>query len=579
MMKILQMNISASIIILLVLIIRRVGKGRFKPSVILVLWSIVLLRLLIPFSVPVSLVPPYEPIAYLNGTHLMQSSAVTASGNQAAENAIGATASLVAAMANTESGASKPLAVNVHPLAYAWVVGAMICVAYIVIVHMRKRHSYQMAIPIKNPFIEEWMASNPLRRRYTIKGSDRILSPLTAGVLKPAILLPKHVDFDNNQTLGYILTHEYTHIRQYHVVWKAIVLAACCIHWFNPLVWVMLNMLNRDLENICDEAVVHQHGASCRRSYALLLLQMQTGGRNLFSVTLPFDKTAIEERIGMIMRKQRKNLTLLTLMVISLCAATAFATSPVSTESPDPDAPVLYAVEGTSMTKVTAKERPELLAQYLGLIGLEYDQDTDMLFFNGNPVRSLEDIYPSQDDTLTGWVQYDPRGTVDIEILRDFDAAEYGDMRYTSYDGKLVGVVQVSKPAVFYANNTPEIDDTAIVGSASDTIADTFAEYAPYGLTYDIETESLYYDGKLVRAFVDLMEMPAHFNDEGVPMGPYRMHTTSGGEVDVCTLRDFTEGNKLLELIVSPAEDGQMVDISTLLKMAAVQAGYVDLPR
>lgn len=74
------------------------------------------------------------------------------------------------------------------------------------------------------------------------------------------ILLPKKIAQDSSDDLKYVLSHEYIHIRRFDLVFKLVLTAALCVHWFDPLVWVMYVIANRDIEISCDEAVVRMFG-------------------------------------------------------------------------------------------------------------------------------------------------------------------------------------------------------------------------------------------------------------------------------------------------------------------------------
>ena len=92
--------------------------------------------------------------------------------------------------------------------------------------------------------------------------------------------------------LRYVLEHEFVHIRRFDALWKLLLLAAACAHWFNPLVWVMYVLANRDLELSCDETVVRRFGGA-RASYARVLIGMEaekSGFAPLFLYTQFFSK-------------------------------------------------------------------------------------------------------------------------------------------------------------------------------------------------------------------------------------------------------------------------------------------------
>jgi beta-lactamase regulating signal transducer with metallopeptidase domain len=104
---------------------------------------------------------------------------------------------------------------------------------------------------------------------------DTIAVPLTYGIWRPVILLPKIISSKDEWRLKYILAHELVHIKRFDTLRKWLLAAALCIHWFNPLVWAMYVLANRDIELACDEAVVRAFGQTSRSQYALALIGME----------------------------------------------------------------------------------------------------------------------------------------------------------------------------------------------------------------------------------------------------------------------------------------------------------------
>ena len=105
--------------------------------------------------------------------------------------------------------------------------------------------------------------------------AGRISSPLTFGVLRPVILVPKKTDWTDETALRYVLEHEFVHIQRFDVLSKLLLIAAVCVHRFNPLVLVMYVLANRDLELSCDETVLRRFGGDVRAAYARVLIRME----------------------------------------------------------------------------------------------------------------------------------------------------------------------------------------------------------------------------------------------------------------------------------------------------------------
>ena len=115
------------------------------------------------------------------------------------------------------------------------------------------------------------------------------------------------MDWKNEKQLQYVLSHEYVHIYRYDTVTKLIATLALCIHWFNPFVWVMYILFNRDIELACDESVIRQFGEKSKSAYSLMLINMEATKSGLLPFCNSFSKNAIEERITAIIIQFLKN--------------------------------------------------------------------------------------------------------------------------------------------------------------------------------------------------------------------------------------------------------------------------------
>lgn len=185
--------------------------------------------------------------------------------------------------------------------------------------HLKWRQIYKTALPAHSAVIEKWKSSHRLRRKVQIKTLDRISIPLTYGVVRPVIVLPTMICDCKKEELEYVLTHEYMHIRKNHVLVKLVLLISLCIHWFNPFVWIMYIVVNRDIEIWCDEHVLKESGTTKKSDYASSLIGMQEMTGKISPLCNGFNKNAIEERIHIIMKSKKATSTGLFLsMFLSL---------------------------------------------------------------------------------------------------------------------------------------------------------------------------------------------------------------------------------------------------------------------
>lgn len=179
-----------------------------------------------------------------------------------------------AAAAAAQQTASAPAA-QAPVWAIVWAVGAAVCAVVFAAAYGRCCREFRASFPVENDVIRRWLQSHPLRRTIAIRQSGRISSPLTFGVLRPVILMPKKTDWTDETALRYVLEHEFVHIQRFDVLSKLLLIAAVCVHWFNPLVWVMYVLANRDLELSCDETVLRRFGGDVRAAYARVLIRME----------------------------------------------------------------------------------------------------------------------------------------------------------------------------------------------------------------------------------------------------------------------------------------------------------------
>ena len=291
-MNLLQMSFSGAAFITAVVLIRAVAINKLPKKTFLVLWELVILRLLIPFSIP-SMFSIYTLV-----THSISSAALPEVGTDY-------NIPTMQGLFVTTQGAVQPPADISSPVSMwfiVWCAGIILIALFFVISYLRCLIEFRTALPVHNHYIEKWLAERPLKRPILVRQSDRISAPLTYGIFRPVILMPKKIDWKNEKQLQYVLSHEYVHIYRYDTVTKLIATLALCIHWFNPFVWVMYILFNRDIELACDESVIRQFGEKSKSAYSLMLINMEATKSGLLPFCNNFSKNAIEERITAVMK-------------------------------------------------------------------------------------------------------------------------------------------------------------------------------------------------------------------------------------------------------------------------------------
>lgn len=334
-MSLLQMSIRGGVLILLILIVRALALHHLPKTTFALLWKVAALRLLVPFSVHLPFWPPAF-VGYLTASQKYLTAvrdnpaAASIPGNPAAAGA----AAVIPGAVGSAGAANSPSPATHTVLQLIWLAGFVLTAAYFLICYAQAMRRFQTSCPDTTPAVQSWLLGQKLRRPLQVRQSDQIFSPLTYGILRPVILLPKEMERSKETALTYILTHEFVHIRRFDAVTKLIFAAALCVHWFNPLVWVMFVLANRDLELSCDECVMRVLGSGQKAPYALTLIAMAETQSRQLSVCNHFGKLAIEERIEAIMKyKKTSALAAGLAVVLVLGATTAFAAS-VPAEDP-----------------------------------------------------------------------------------------------------------------------------------------------------------------------------------------------------------------------------------------------------
>ena len=316
-MSLFQMSVAGGVLILLIVVIRALAIHRMPKTTFLVLWMIATLRLLLPLSIPLPFNIHIGLDVFSDVVQELPSGniASTLPGDSPPSYDIG-------------TAVPSPATEHISTFEILWLVGVLLLAIYFSISYFRSMRKFRMSIPDNTPYIQNWLTAHQISRPLAVRSSDLISSPLTYGILHPVILLPKKLDRNDQVALKYVLTHEYVHIRRFDAITKILFAAVLCIHWFNPFVWVMYVLANRDMELSCDAWVIRMMGAKNRSSYALMLIKMEERRNGMSALCSHFGKNAISERIEAIMKfKKTSILACAFALVLVVGATTAFATS------------------------------------------------------------------------------------------------------------------------------------------------------------------------------------------------------------------------------------------------------------
>jgi len=336
-MNLLQMSFSAGIMIVFIVLIRTLFLNKLPKTTFLTLWATALIRLLLPLSFSVNfsfnewLLQPFDnqTTAYRIGENDWTISsdfsfAPIENIDHETEAFPSTNNTSLAGIITTNN--HNPTTIN--GLLIIWLTGIGITTTFFIFNYWKSHQKVRCAFPLEdNLFINEWKLAHQIDRSISMLISDQITTPLTTGFFKPKIVLPAETDFSNEANLQYILAHEFFHIKRWDSLWKILAIGALCLHWFNPLVWVMCILANRDLEISCDAWVVKQFGKATKKSYAYALIEMAEQKNGFMPFYSSFAKHATEERIGSIMKSKKTTImsVVVAMIVIGLLTLNAFS--------------------------------------------------------------------------------------------------------------------------------------------------------------------------------------------------------------------------------------------------------------
>ncbi|BDF35212.1 hypothetical protein CE91St62_32740 [Lachnospiraceae bacterium] len=307
-MTVFSIQLRATLLILLIVVLRSLFLYKLPKKVFLGLWALALLRLFIPYTGNLSLgfsIPSIEQIwlALFPITNRTPGAQTIETKN-------------VSAVFTTYSVPTF--------LIWIWFAGCLALAVWFIISHLRGKRIFRFAYPAESETVTRWMNANRIRRKVRVLVCPELSSALTYGVFRPVILLPTTMDWNDTDNLSYVLSHELEHIRHFDVLWKWISAIALSLSWYNPMVWAMHILLGRDLELHCDECVLKKQGITkkSKTEYALALLSLAEEKGTTFSMLSHFGKSATEERILSIMHSRYAPAMLIGLALLGIALLT-----------------------------------------------------------------------------------------------------------------------------------------------------------------------------------------------------------------------------------------------------------------
>lgn len=313
--RVLSLDLAAIVAVALVLIARQFLKKAPKRCSYL-LWSVVLLRLLIPFSIEL----PGKTFLPVNADTFTPEIALKA------EPAINSGSRLVDSVVNSLLPAPEPVT-SLNPLQIWLFIGEMVWIVGMLVFAVLSLSKY-------------------LRLRFVLAGaeksdgilvSDMLETAFVLGVFKPVICFPAGLG-ENERSM--IIEHESTHIRRGDHIVKVIAYVMLIIHWYNPVIWLAFTLAMRDMEMSCDESVINRLG-NIRSEYGEALLRLSVGKEILPAVPPTFGEGAVKERIVNVMKYKTSNVivdivaVIAAALIMTACTLTGNSANSFTVDLPD----------------------------------------------------------------------------------------------------------------------------------------------------------------------------------------------------------------------------------------------------
>ena len=310
--EIVNRSIAASWIVIAVLILRFCLKKAPKWVNVL-LWGIVAVRLIFPFSIEsaLSLIPSAETVS---PSIMMETAPSVQTGVPALDQVINPV--IDHSLSPAPGASANPLQIWIPVLTVIWLLGVAALFLYSAVSYRRLRRRVCEAVILRD----------------NIYQSENVCSPFVLGIIRPKIYLPYSVD---SGALAYVIAHEQAHIRRGDHWWKPLGFLLLTVHWFNPLLWLGYILLCRDIELACDEKVIREMGSEQRADYTQALVSCSVSRRSIAACPLAFGEVGVKTRVKSVMNYKKPAFwIILASALICAAAAVCFLTNPKTEQIP-----------------------------------------------------------------------------------------------------------------------------------------------------------------------------------------------------------------------------------------------------
>ena len=430
--KIIELSFAASLMALAIILLRLLLKKAPRWTICL-LWSLVAIRLCIPFSFEsnLSLVPDTStlPQKVFYQTNFD-------SNNLTEPNEIPKNEEIpIKEQAPVKNPTTPDVKVNSLTIfSYLWISGCAGMLIYGTLSYAKTYRKIRTAV----------------LHQDNIYYCDYISTPFVLGFIKPRIYLPSDITEENAQ---YVIAHEKAHIARRDYLTKPLAFLLLSFHWFNPLLWIAYILFSRDVELACDEKVIKGMNAESKKAYSFALVTCSEEKTFISACPLGFGEVSVKSRVKNVLSYKKPTVFIIILsFVLCLAIGFCFLTTP---ENNNP-----YNVKVISHTSENEKLKGEFITlkpaegtanPYLEIKWSNTDKDSMIHFFDFDlykkvdkqweNVKSHGDVYiahsfvmePNKSLTLRYdlWdVNINETGTYRFQT----DFMQHGGLEYPSYD-------------------------------------------------------------------------------------------------------------------------------------------------
>ena len=374
--KIFNMSVAASMLILAVILLRLILKSSPK-WIRYVLWMLVALRLVIPFSFesPLSLIPNAQAInSTTQSSTSYVSSLVNSDGFQT--------------MQNTVSSSDNEIKI-ITILSYIWLVGVGAMLIYMLLSYLHLHLKVRESIAIDD----------------NILICDRISSPFVFGIIRPRIYLPSRL---SEEEKSYVIAHEQAHINHHDNLWKPLGYLILSIHFFNPLCWIAFKLFTNDIELACDERVIKNYDTKDKKGYSTALLYCSIERNILSACPFSFGESGLKQRIKSVLGYKKPTVRIVILSsAVCILTAMSFMTNPITSALEINSVNHESAIENLKKVSFDFAEVPTTVPVTEPTTKPTEPQQVDEKEEESKPQNTVDENEPSEEYIEDSYTEYD----------------------------------------------------------------------------------------------------------------------------------------------------------------------------